>query len=168
MHRTGLPPGAFRRNGYGIRWRSRLLCNFIRAIRQYPVGPNVMAGVAVRISLQVILMIGFGLPELACRNDFGHNFAGPQARSIDVGDRVFGNPSLLVAGVEDRGSIAGPDVVALAIARTWVVNLEEELEDLSIADAGRIEDDLDCFGVSFMIAIGPVRDGAARVTDAGG
>ena len=112
-------------------------------------------------------MLGFGLPELACRNDFGHNLAGPQARSIDIGDRVFGNPPLLVAGVEDRGSIAGPDVVALAIARAWVVNLEEELEDLSIADAGRIKDDLDCFGVSVMIAIGRVGAGAARVADPG-
>jgi hypothetical protein len=38
-----------------------------------------MTGVAARISLEVILMLGFGLPELACRNDFGHNLAGPQA-----------------------------------------------------------------------------------------
>src|SRR5688572_24573069 len=151
-----------------MRWRSCLLSNLSGAPRQSPVGPDEMAGVAVRISLEVILMLGFGLPELACGNDLGHNFVGPQARSIDISDRVFGNPPLLVAGVEDRGSIAGPDVVALAIARVWVVNLEKELEDLPIADAGWIEGDLDCFGVSFMIAIGPVRDGAARVTDAGG
>jgi hypothetical protein len=54
---------------------------------------------------------------------------------------------LLVAGVEDRRPIAGPDVVALAIARAWVVNLEEELEDLPVADARRIKDYLDYFGV---------------------
>jgi hypothetical protein len=35
----------------------------------------------------------------------------------------------------------------LAIERAWVVNLEEELEDLPIADARRIKDYLDCFGV---------------------
>ena len=93
-------------------------------------------------------MLGFGLPEVAGWNDFGNDLAGPQAGSIDVGDGVFGNPLLLVAGVEDRRSIAGPDVVALAIARARVVNLEEELENLPIADAGRIKDDLDCFGVS--------------------
>ena len=144
-----------------------LCSNLFGATRQSPVGPDEMAGVALRKSLEVILMLRFGLPELACRNDFGHNLGGPQARSIDIGDRVFGNPLLLVAGGEDRGSIAGPDVVALAIARAWVVNLEEELEDLSIADAGWIKDDLDCFGVSVMTAIGRVGAGAARVADPG-
>ena len=113
----------------GMRWRSCLLGNLFGAIRQSPVWANEMAGVAVRISLEIILMLGFGLRELASRNDFGHNSVGQQPRSIDIDDRVFGNPSLLVAGVEDRGSIAGPDVVALAIARTCVVNLEEELEE---------------------------------------
>src|SRR5262249_57612030 len=78
---------------------------------------------------------------------------------------VCGNRLVVVIGVEDRGSIAGPDVVALAIARAWVVNLEEVLEDLSIADAGRIKGDLDCFGVSVMIAVGRVGAGAARVAD---
>jgi hypothetical protein len=38
-----------------------------------------MTGVTVRISLEVILMLGFGLPELTGRNDFGHNLIGPQA-----------------------------------------------------------------------------------------
>jgi hypothetical protein len=47
--------------------------------RQSPVGPDEMAGVAVRISFEVILMLGFGLPELARRRDFRHYLAGPQA-----------------------------------------------------------------------------------------
>jgi hypothetical protein len=32
-----------------------------------------MAGVAIGISLEIILMLGFGLPEVACRNDFGRD-----------------------------------------------------------------------------------------------
>ena len=92
-------------------------------------------------------MLRFRLPEVACWNNFRNSFPWPQARSIDVSDRVFRNPPLLVAGVEDCRPIAGPDVVALAIARAWVVNLEEELEDLPIADARSIKDYLDCFGV---------------------
>jgi hypothetical protein len=76
-----------------------------------------MAGVAIGISLEIILMLGFGLPEVACPNDFRNDLARPQACSIDVGDGVFGNPLLLVTGVEDRRSVARPDVVALAIAR---------------------------------------------------
>ena len=58
---------------------SRLLCTPFSANRQPPVGPDEMAGVAAGISLKVILMLGFGLPEVACRNDFGHDLAGPQA-----------------------------------------------------------------------------------------
>ena len=84
-------------------------------------------------------MFRFGLPEITRRNHFGDHLAGPQARSIHVGDRVFGNPLLLVAGIENRRAIAAADVVALAIARARVVDLEEELENLSIADAGRIK-----------------------------
>jgi len=94
-----------------------------------------MARVAAGISLEVILMLQFCLPEIACRHDFRHHLAGPQARSIHIGNGVFGDALLLVAGVEDRRSIVAPDVVTLAIARAWVVNLEEEFEDLPIADA---------------------------------
>ena len=106
-----------------------------------------MAGVAAGILQQIVLMLGFGFPEVTCRHDLGHDLAGPQPGFVDIGDRVLGNPTLLVGGVEDRRSIARADVVSLAVARGRIVNLEEELEDLPIADPGRIEDDLDCFGM---------------------
>jgi hypothetical protein len=38
-----------------------------------------MAGVAAWISLEIILVLRFGFPELARWNDFGHDLAGPQA-----------------------------------------------------------------------------------------
>ena len=57
----------------------RLLCNLVGANRQSPVGPDEMAGVAVGILLEIILMLGFGLPEVACRNDFRNDLARPQA-----------------------------------------------------------------------------------------
>jgi len=56
-----------------------LLCNLIGPNRQSPVGPDEMAGVAIGISLEIILMLGFGLPEVACRNDFRNDLARPQA-----------------------------------------------------------------------------------------
>jgi len=106
-----------------------------------------MAGVPIGNPLKVILMLRFGFPEVAGRVQFGHYLARPQARRVDVGDGVFGNPLLRVAGIEDRRAIAGSHVVALAIARARIVDLEKELEQLSIADARRVEDDLDRFGV---------------------
>src|SRR4029453_2630082 len=108
-------------------------------------------------------MLGFGFPERAQGLDFCHDLAGPNARFIDVGDRVLCNPALLIGRVEDRRPVACPDVVPLAIARGRIVNLEEELEDLPIADSSGIKDDLDCFSMSAMVAIGGIGCIAASV-----
>ena len=56
-----------------------LRCHLVGANRQSPMGPDEMAGVAAGISLEIILMLAFGLPEVACRHDFGHDLARPQA-----------------------------------------------------------------------------------------
>src|SRR3954463_696422 len=127
--------------------------------------PHEMAGVTPRIPLKGVLGLGLRFPKVACGNDFGDRLARPQAGSIDVSDRVFGNPFLLFTGIEDCRPIAGADVVALAITRARVVNLEEELEELTVADALRIEYDFDRFGVVAMVVISRVRDAAAGVTD---
>src|SRR5258706_8164036 len=135
--------------------RSRI-DGFRASSRQVPVGPNEMAGVAAGVSLEVVLVLWLGLPKVAGRNHFGHRLAGPQARRIHVGDRVLGDALLLVARIEDRRPVARADVAALAVARARVVDLEEELEELTISDARGIEGDLDGFGVSRMVAIGGV------------
>ena len=49
-----------------------------------------MTGVAVRIALQVILMLGLRLPERTNGLHFRHHLAGPDARSIDIGNRILG------------------------------------------------------------------------------
>jgi hypothetical protein len=45
--------------------------------RQHPVWPRKVTGVAVRIALEVILVLRFRLPERADRRDFGHHLAWP-------------------------------------------------------------------------------------------
>src|SRR6266436_4767121 len=95
----------------------RLHATRILPDRKLPLGPDEMAGVAVRDSFEVVLMFGLGLPEWTGGGDFGHDLSRPQARRVDIGDRVFGDPLLLAAGVEDRRSIAEAPVIALAIAR---------------------------------------------------
>src|SRR5436309_3111099 len=47
--------------------------------RQLPAWPDEMAGVAAGISLEIILMLRLGLPEIACRHHFRRHLAGPQA-----------------------------------------------------------------------------------------
>ena len=127
-----------------------------------------MAGITVGKSFQVILVFRLRFPERPGRGDFGHHLAGPKAGSFDVGDGVFGNPFLLLAEVEQRRSVAGADIVALAILSRWVMNLEKELENLPIADLLRIEHDLDRFRVIAVVAISRIRHIAARVTHARG
>src|SRR5688572_30924355 len=125
-----------------------------------------MARVAVGISQQVVLMLRFGFPELGQRCDLGDDLAWPQPGFVDVGYRVLGDATLFVVRVEDRRSIARPEVVALAIARGRVVQLEEELQDLPVADPGGIEDDLDRFRMGPVVAISRIGCLAARIADA--
>lgn len=47
------------------------------AARQLPAGTDVVAGVPAGIALQVVLVLGFGLPEVVGGTDLGHDLAGP-------------------------------------------------------------------------------------------
>jgi hypothetical protein len=87
-----------------------------------------VARVALRVALQVVLVLRLGLPEGSRRLHLGDDLAWPQARSVDVGDGLLGNPPLLVGGVVDSRPVAQPDVVALAVLGRRVVDLEEELQ----------------------------------------
>src|SRR4051812_37108491 len=137
------------------------------AVWQLPAGPREVAGVAVRVALEVVLVLGLGLPEGDGLADLGHRLAGPQARGVDVGDRVLGDLALLVARIEDLGPVAGADVVALAVLGRGVVDLEEELGVVSVGDALGVEDDLPGLGVTRMVSVGRVVVVPAGVSDRG-
>jgi GGDEF domain-containing protein len=107
------------------------------AHRQLPSRPHEVAGVAVGDPLQVVLVLGLGLPERARRRHLGDDRPGHRPEAFDVGDRVLGDPLLLVAGGVDRRAVAHADVVALAVAGGRVVHLEEELEQRPEAHARR-------------------------------
>src|SRR5918997_271039 len=132
------------------------------AVWQLPARPREVAVVAVRVALEIVLVLGLGLPEGDGLADLGHHLAGPQARGVDLGD-----PALLVARVEDLGAVAGADVVALAVLGRRVVDLEEELEDLPVGDALGVEDDLDRLGVTGVVPVGRVVVAAAGISDPG-
>src|SRR5918999_1326777 len=150
--RNGLSPARFGLSG-GL------------AVWQLPARPREVAVVAVRVVLEVVLVLGLGLPEGDSLAELGHHLAGPQAGGVDVGDRVLGDPALLVARVEDLGAVAGADVVALAVLGRRVVDLEEELEDVPVGDALGVEDDLDRLGMAGMVPVGRVVVLPTGVTD---
>src|SRR5271166_4533032 len=127
-----------------------------------------MARVPVRVPLEVVLVLGLGLPERAGRRHLGDHLARPKAGRVDVGDRVLGDLLLLVAEVEDGRPVAGPDVVALPVPRGRVVHLEEEVQQVPVGDLVRVEDDLDRLRVAAVVPVGGVRHVAAGIADPGG
>src|SRR3546814_2472784 len=70
------------------------------AARQLPVRAHAVAGVTAGKFLQVILVLRFGLPEIAGRFDLRHRLARPQAGGVDVGDGVAGHALLPGRGEE--------------------------------------------------------------------
>jgi hypothetical protein len=60
-----------------------------------------------------------------------------------------------------------PDIVALPVLRGRIVDLEEELQDLAVADDLGVEDDLDPLGMGAVVAVGRVGDVAAGIAHAG-
>nr|WP_236833508.1 hypothetical protein [Blastococcus sp. MG754427] len=128
---------------------------------------HVVAGVAERDLLQVVLVLLLGLPEVAGRLDLGDDLPRPDARGVDVGDGVERDALLLVAGVEDRRAVAATDVVALAVLGRRVVDLEEELQQLAERDDVGVEDDLDRLRVVTVVPVGGVRGVSPGVADPG-
>ena len=97
-----------------------------------------MARVAVRYSLQIVLVFRLRLPEGAFGHQFRNHLAGPQSRGVDIGDAVFRHAFLLIVRIEDRRTVAGADVVTLTVAYRRIVDLEEELEQIAVAGLLRI------------------------------
>jgi hypothetical protein len=60
---------------------------------------------------------------------------------------LLGDLLLLVARVVDGRPIAQSAIIALAIQRARIVDLEEELQDLAVADPGWVKQDLDRLGM---------------------
>ena len=104
------------------------------ALRQPPVRTDEVAGVAVGIAFEIILMLGLGFPEVPPARP---RCTPCRARCLEASTSAMvsrGHALLLGAGVVDRRAIAHADVVALAVAGRRIVDLEEEFEQLPIAE----------------------------------
>src|SRR5215471_2827524 len=139
--------------------------SFLMLARKPPVRSNEMAGVTVRMSLQIVLMFRLGFPKSTGRREFSHHFTGPNPRRVDISDGVTCNSFLFVACVEDGGTIAGSPVVALAIQCGRVMNLEEELKQRPVTELVRNEDDFNCLGMSAVMTVGRIGYVATRIAD---
>jgi hypothetical protein len=75
------------------------------------------------------------------------------ARGVDVRDRLLGHPVLLLARIEDLRAVDGANEI---FAKVGSVDLEEVLEQLTIREPRRIEDDFDRLGVTLRVILGRV------------
>src|SRR5262245_24431612 len=110
-----------------LRYRTAALRGRSGAARQFPARPREMARIAVRVALEVVLVLGLGRPEFGGGRDLRHSAAGPQTGGVDIVDCLQCLVTLRLGDVEDLGAIRSSDIVALAIQRGRIVNLEEEL-----------------------------------------
>ena len=137
----------------GVPLLTELLADLFGPMRQLPVRPDEVAGVAVRVLQQIVLVLGLGLPERTCGGHLRDDLARPQAGGVDIGYGVQRGLPLLVIGVVDGGAVARPYIVALTVPGGRVVDLEEELEQVPVGGLLRIEGDFDGLG---MVSVVPV------------
>src|SRR6476620_845234 len=126
------------------------------AVWELPARPREVAGLPFGVLLQVELVLRLGLPERPSGRDLRDDPAGPQTGRVHVGDRVVGDPPLLISCVEDRRTVLGADFVHLAVQRRRIMDLEEELKDVAERGLLRVEDDLDGLGVGPGVGLGGV------------
>src|SRR4051812_41287009 len=95
-----------------------------RRIGRRPSVAEVVAGVAARVALQVVLVLALGAVPRRRRLDGRRDRPRPRARRVHPRDHALGDRALLGRLREDRRAVLRPDVVPLAVARRRVVQLE--------------------------------------------
>lgn len=114
-------------------------------------------------------MIVLGRPVIAVeRHDLRDDRLAEHLLALELADHVERGIALRIRMREHDRPVLRADVVALPVQRGRIVRREEDLEDLAIADARRIERHVDDFRVARVafadVAIAGIARMAARVT----
>jgi hypothetical protein len=84
-----------------------------------------VTGIAARTLLQIVLVLRLGLPEIAGRLHLGDHFSIPKPGRIHIGDRLLGDVLLLHPEVIDGRPVGETTIIALAVLRRRIVDLEK-------------------------------------------
>jgi hypothetical protein len=95
-------------------------------------------------------------PSDVCRVSPGPFSASIRTGGLDIRDRILGDALLLVIHVENARAVACAHVVALTVARRWIVNLEEKLERCPVAHDLWIKNDLDGLRLCAVVSVSRV------------
>src|SRR3546814_12269700 len=94
-----------------------------------PAGTRGVTGVAVRIALQIVLVLRLSFPEIADRRHLCDELARPQARRVHVGDRLLRHIFLLVDRIEERRTVCAAKVSPLTVPRRGSAGWEEVIKE---------------------------------------
>src|SRR5580698_5503306 len=102
-----------------------------------------------RMQGRIILVIRLGWIEALQRDYLGHDRTGKNLRLIQLRNVGFGNPFLLIVGVENRRAILGPAVRTLPVQLRGIVGHgEKHPQQLAVGNFRRIVNNLHRFGVA--------------------
>jgi NAD(P)-dependent dehydrogenase (short-subunit alcohol dehydrogenase family) len=129
--------------------------------------------VAEGVFVQVLLVVVLGVVEVGGRGDLGSD--PPVTRTSELGLELIphslGSFQLLRRGRDNRRSVLGADVVALPHPLGRVMVLKEDLEQLLVADHGRVVAHFHDLGVPGTSAadllVRRIRGEATRISDGG-
>src|SRR5215467_5394014 len=99
---------------------------------ELPRRSNEMACVTVWATFKIVLVLRFGLPEIACRGNLCNDLTWPDSCRLDVCDSLLGDHSLFVVNEEDCRPITRSNVISLAIVRSGIVDLKKKFENVAI------------------------------------
>src|ERR1700677_1707206 len=100
----------------------------------------------VRMLVVIVLVILLGRIKVGQRNDLRHNGRGEMRGGFGLG--FFGRLFLRVAAVENNRTVLRADVVALAVEGGRIVGFPENFQQFFVRNDGRIELDLNHFGMA--------------------
>lgn len=102
----------------------------------------------VRVGGEVVLMVVFGGVEGTEGQKFGDDGGGPDLPGVEVGDDGLRLDLLVGSVVEDGGTVLRADIGTLTVGGGGVVDGEEDVEQVRVADNDRVKADLDGLGVT--------------------
>src|SRR5579872_3526376 len=101
-------------------------CEWFFILLERPVWTNEVAGISIRMLLQVILMVILRQIKYARRLERGRHPARPFAQVINGGDDLFRHLLLFNVLIENGRTVLRSAIIALAIKCGRIVNLEKE------------------------------------------